>query len=330
MTFFIIKRIFWMIPTLLFISIISFIIIQLPPGDFLTSYISALEASGQPVAQQQVQALREQYDLDKPLYVQYFKWLRRFISGDFGTSFEWKRPVGELIGERFFITIAISILTLLFTWVVAIPIGIYSAVKQYSIGDYFITLIGFIGLAIPSFLLALVIMYASYRLFGTSPGGLFSPQYQQAQWSWAKLVDMVNHLWIPIIVIGMAGTASLIRIMRANLLDELKKQYVITAIAKGVHPVKLLFKYPVRVAVNPIISTAGWLLPQIVSGAVITSVVLGLPPIGPLFLRALMNQDMYLAGCIIMMLSFLTVLGTLISDILLVILDPRIAYDKKA
>ena len=227
------------------------------------------------------------------------------------------------------LTMIVSFATLLFSWCLAIPIGIYSAVRQYSVGDYIFTFLGFIGLAMPSFLLALIFMYASYRLGGTSPGGLFSPHYQEAPWSFGKGVDLINHLWIPIIIIGLAGTATLIRIMRGNLLDELKKQYVMTAIAKGVHPTKLLFKYPVRVALNPLISTIGWLLPQIVSGAVITAVVLGLPTVGPLLLQSLMNQDMYLAGSLVMLLSFLTVIGTLISDVLLVIFDPRIAFEKK-
>jgi len=253
----------------------------------------------------------------------------QFKPMDFGMSFEWNRPVGKLIWERVLLTIVISIATLLFTWCVAIPIGVVSAVKQHSIFDYVFTFIGFIGLATPSFLLALIFMYVGQEVFGVSAGGLFSPEYQNAPWSLAKFGDLLKHLWIPVIVIGMAGTAGLIRIMRGNLLDELRKQYVVTARAKGVRRVKMLIKYPVRVAINPLISTIGWLLPAIVSGSVIVAVVLGLPTTGPLLLRALMNQDMYLAGSMVMLLSTLTVIGTLISDLLLLWLDPRIRYEKR-
>jgi peptide/nickel transport system permease protein len=322
-------RILWMIPTLLVISVISFAIIQLPPGDYLTSYIAALEETGETVDAEQVEALRKRYNLDEPIYVQYVKWIGGLLRGDLGMSFEWNRPVKELIGERIMLTVIISIVTLLFTWAIAIPIGIYSAVKQYSWGDYTFTLLGFIGLATPNFLLALIFMYIGYSVFGASAGGLFSPAYQNAPWSMGKFMDLLGHLWIPVIVVGTAGTAGLIRVMRGNLLDELRKQYVITARAKGVPWLKLLLKYPVRVALNPLISTVGWVLPAIVSGSVITAVVLGLPTTGPLLLRALMNQDMYLAGTMVMMLSSLTVVGTLISDLLLLWLDPRIRYEKR-
>jgi len=325
----ILRRILWMIPTLLVISIISFSIIQLPPGDYLTSYIAALEETGETVAAEQVEALRKRYNLDEPIYIQYVKWMGGLARGDLGMSFEWNRPVKQLIGERILLTVIISIVTLLFTWSIAIPIGIYSAVKQYSPGDYIFTFLGFIGLATPNFLLALIFMYIGYSVFGASAGGLFSPVYQNAPWSLGKFMDLLGHLWIPVIVIGTSGTAGLIRVMRGNLLDELRKQYVITARAKGVHRLKLLLKYPVRVALNPLISTVGWVLPAIVSGSVITAVVLGLPTTGPLLLRALMNQDMYLAGSMVMMLSFLTVIGTLISDLLLLWLDPRIRYERR-
>ncbi len=325
----ILRRLFWVIPTLLVVSVLSFIIIQLPPGDYLTSYISSLEESGETVAEEQVAALRKRYHLDDPMYVQYFKWMRGLLKGDMGMSFEWNRPVTELIGERILLTMAISITTLLFTWAVAIPIGIYTAVKQYSIGDYVFTFLGFIGLATPSFLLALIFMYIGYSVFGISAGGLFSAEYQSAPWNWGKVIDLLKHIWIPVIIIGLAGTAGLIRILRGNLLDELRKQYVITARAKGVGRIKLLLKYPVRVAINPMISTIGWLLPAIISGSVITAVVLGLPTTGPLLLRALQNQDMYLAGSMIMLLGSLTVIGTLISDLLLLWLDPRIRYEKR-
>lgn len=250
------------------------------------------------------------------------------VQGDLGMSFEWNRPVTELIGERILLTSIISIVTLLVTWALAIPVGIYSAVKQYSLPDYCFTFLGFIGLATPNFLLALVFMYIGYSVFGVSAGGLFSPEYQSAAWSFGKFLDLLGHLWIPVIVIGTSGTAGLIRVMRGNLLDELRKQYVMTARAKGVRYWVLLMRYPVRVALNPLVSTVGWVLPGIVSGATITSVVLGLPTTGPLLLRALMNQDMYLAGSMVMMLSLLTLVGTLISDILLLWLDPRIRYEE--
>ena len=356
----ILKRLLWMMPTLLAISFISFALIQLPPGDYLTSYITALEETGESVAEEQVEALRQRYNLDEPFFIQYGKWLNNLLplgftrqdSGsylwvygeegvrsfnwpgfkwpDFGMSFEWNRQVMELIGERIFLTVVISIVTLLFTWALAIPIGIYSAVRQYSIGDYAFSVLGFIGLATPNFLLALIFMYVGYSVFGVSAGGLFSPEYVEAEWSVAKFADLIAHLWIPVIVIGTSGTAGLIRVMRGNLLDELPKQYVMTARAKGLSPWALLVKYPVRVALNPLISTIGWVLPGIVSGSVIVAVVLGLPTTGPLLLRALQNQDMYLAGSMVMLLSFLTVIGTLLSDILLLWLDPRIRYEGKA
>ncbi|MBI4559812.1 MAG: ABC transporter permease [Candidatus Hydrogenedentes bacterium] len=325
----ILRRILWMAPTLLIISILSFIIMQLPPGDYLTSYIAALEESGEPVQLEQVAALRARYHLDDPYHVQYLRWMSGLLKGDLGMSFEWNRPVIDLIGEQLLLTVVLSLVTLLVTWLVAIPIGIFSAVRQYTVWDYLFTFIGFIGLATPDFLLALILMFVGYRLFGVSAGGLFSPEYQLAPWSLAKVGDLFSHLWIPVVIIGFAGTASLIRVMRANLLDELRKPYVVTARAKGVSPVKLLLKYPVRVAINPLVSTVGWLLPAIVSGSVIVAVVLGLPTIGPLFLRALMSQDMYLAGSMVMLLSFLTVIGTLLSDLLLLWLDPRIRYERQ-
>ena len=322
----IVKRLLWMLPTMVLISFISFSIIQLPPGDYLTSYIAALGETGETVDEAQAAALRARYNLDQPFMVQYWRWLTGMLQGDMGMSFEWNRPVTELIGERLFLTSVISIATLLMTWALAIPIGIYSAVKQYSLPDYCFTFMGFVGLATPNFLLALVFMYIGYSVFDVSAGGLFSPEYQSADWSVGKFIDLLGHLWIPVIVIGTSGTAGLIRVMRANLLDELRKQYVMTARAKGVRYWKLLMRYPVRVALNPLVSTVGWVLPTIVSGATITSVVLGLPTTGPLLLRALMNQDMYLAGSMVMMLSLLTLVGTLLSDILLLWLDPRIRY----
>jgi len=319
-----------MIPILLVISIISFTLIQLPPGDYLTSYIAQLSVAGESVDQTTLASLKKRYGLDKPIYVQYFMWIKGVLQGDFGQSFEWNMPVSKLIGERLLLTVIISLFSLIFTYIVAIPIGIYSATHQYSLADYFFTSVGFLGLATPNFLLALVLMFLFYKYFGISVGGLFSPEFIEASWSWAKIVDMINHMWIPVIVIGTAGTCGLIRVMRGTLLDELRKQYVITARAKGVGEKKLLFKYPVRIAINPIISTIGWTLPQIISGASITAIVLNLPTTGPLLLKALMSQDMYLAGSFILILATLTVIGTLISDILLAWLDPRIRYERRS
>jgi len=325
---YVIRRFLYMILILLLVSVVAFIIIQLPPGDYLTSYIIQLEEMGQKVDESQIASLKEQYGLDMPIYLQYFKWMWKMLHGDLGKSFQWNRPVSELIGERLMLTVIISLFTLIFTYAVAIPIGIYSATHQYSIGDYTFTVAGFAGLATPNFLFALVLMFMFYKYLGLSVGGLFSPQYELASWSIGKFIDMLKHLPIPIIVIGTAGTAGLIRVMRGCLLDELKKQYVITARAKGVAERTILFKYPVRVAINPIISTIGWTLPGIVSGEIITAIVLSLPTTGPLLFRALMSQDMYLAGSTVMFLTFLTVIGTLLSDLLLVWIDPRIRYER--
>lgn len=318
-----------MVPTIVVISIISFVIIQLPPGDYLTSYLAALEETGQAVDQHMVEALRQRYNLDQPIWVQYWSWVTGMVRGDFGLSFEWNRPVRDLVGERLMLTMLISVITLMFTWALAIPIGIYSAVKQYSPFDYIITFFGFIGLAVPNFLLALVFLYLGYTFFDVSPGGLFSIEYEDAPWSAAKALDFLKHIWVPVVVIGTAGTAGLIRVMRANLLDELQKLYVTTARAKGLPDWKIVLKYPVRVALNPLVSTVGWLLPAIIGGEIIVSVVLGLPTTGPLLLSALLNQDMFLAGSMVMILAVLTLIGTLLSDILLMWLDPRIRYTKK-
>ncbi len=323
---YIIRRILLMIPTLIAISIISFIIIQLPPGDFLTTYVAQLSASGETVDQAELEALKERFGLDEPLYKQYLKWASNFLRGDFGHSFEWNKPVSELIGERLSLTVIISVFTILFTWAIALPIGIYSAVRQYSWMDYFLTIIGFIGLATPNFLFALVMLWVSYAYLGLSIGGLFSPEYAEAPWSFAKVLDLMKHLWIPVVIVGTSHTAKFIRIIRGNLLDELRKPYVTTARAKGLSEIRLIMKYPVRVAINPLVSTIGWTLPELVSGIAITAVVLNLPTTGPLLLSALMSQDMQLAGTFIMLLSFLTVVGTLISDILLAWVDPRIRF----
>jgi peptide/nickel transport system permease protein len=315
-----------MIPTLIAISIISFIIIQLPPGDFLETYVAQLSASGEKIDQAELEALKQRFGLDDPLYIQYLKWAWNFLHGDFGYSFEWKRPVSSLIGERISMTLLISLSTLLFTWAISLPIGIYSAVRQYSWVDYLLTFIGFIGLATPNFLFALILLWFSYSYLGMSIGGLFSPEYAEAPWSFAKFIDFLKHLWIPVVIVGTAHTAKFIRIIRGNLLDELKKPYVVTARAKGLSETKLILKYPVRVAINPLVSTIGWTLPELISGIAITAVVLNLPTSGPLLLSALMSQDMHLAGSFIMLLSILTVIGTLVSDILLAWVDPRIRY----
>ena len=321
-------RILMMIPTIFVISIVSFIVIQLPPGDFLTSYVAGITARGESIDEATIEALRNAYGLGQPIYVQYFKWIGGVLHGDFGQSFTWRTAVSTLIWDRVWLTVLVSFVTLMFTWMLAFPIGVYSAVRQYSILDYLFTFIGFIGVAVPGFLLALILMVFAYAQFGMSVGGLFSPQFEDAAWSWEKFVDLLQHLWIPVIVLGLSGTASLIRIMRANLLDELNKPYVVTARAKGQSEFTLLMRYPVRAALNPFVSTLGWTLPQLVSGSTIVAVVLSLPLTGPMMLQALQSQDMYLAGSFILILSVLTVIGTLISDILLAWLDPRIRLDK--
>ena len=321
---FIVRRLLMTIPTLLAIAVVSFILIQLPPGDFMTSYIAQLESTGTVLDESQVASLRQRYGLGESVHVQFFKWFGNALRGDFGVSFLWNKPVNELIWERLGLTFVISFTTLMFTWVVALPIGVYSAVKQYSAGDYAVTFFGFLGRGIPDFMLALILMYILLTYFGVSAGGLFSAEYRQAPWSWAKVWDMIKHLWVPIIVLGTSSTAGLIRVTRNNLLDELHKPYVETARAKGVSEWKLLWKYPVRLALNPFISTVGWVLPTLISGSTIVSVVLNLPTTGPLLLNALLAQDMYLAGSFVFILSVFTVIGTLISDILLAWLDPRI------
>jgi peptide/nickel transport system permease protein len=327
MLYYIIRRIIIIVPLLLILSIVSFIIIQLPPGSFLDTYVSTLKLSGTEVSDAEIARLVKLYDLDKPLYIQYFTWIKNIVlHGDLGRSFQWNRPVSQLIGERIGLTMLISILTVLFTWIIAVPIGIYSALHQYSIFDYLFTFLGFIGLALPSFLVALIVVWGAFSIFGISVTGLFSAKFINAPWSWARVIDMLKHIWVPMIIIGISGTAGLIRTMRANLLDELRKQYVITARAKGLPERRLIFKYPVRIAVNPLISTIGWMLPGVVGGEVIVSIVLNIPTTGPLLYSALQSQDMYLAGSFILILSTLTVIGTLISDILLAWLDPRVRY----
>lgn len=323
---YILKRLLWSIPFLFAVSLVAFALIEAPPGDFVTSMAATLAASGDIVDQARLDALRERYGLDQPFIVQYWRWIVGVLRGDFGQSFEWQQPVSDLIWERMGLSVALAAATLLFTWAIAFPIGIYSAVKKYSVGDYLISAVGFIGLSIPNFLLGLVLMYLSVVHFSYDASGLFSEPYQQAPWSMAKFWDLLAHLWVPVIILGTSATASLIRIMRANLLDELHKPYVTTARAKGLSEFTLLVKYPVRLALNPFISTIGWAFPQLVSGSVIISYVLSLPTAGPLLLQALLAQDMYLAGAFILLLCCLSVVGMLISDILLAVIDPRIRY----
>ena len=326
---YIVRRFFYMLLLLFLLSIVSFIIIQLPPGDFMTYYLQALAMRGSTPSEFELANLKRQYGLDLPAYRQYFRWARRALKGDFGRSFDWRKPVSEMLEERLLLTVIMNLTAMALIYLIAIPIGIYAATHQYSFGDYFFTVVGFIGLATPGFLLALVLMVILYNLFGLSVGGLFSAEYVNATWSLAKLFDLFKHLPVPVIIIAATGTAALIRVMRNCLLDEFRKQYVITARAKGVSERRLLFRYPVRVAINPIISTVGWMLPATISGGTITAMVLSLPTIGPILFRALRNQDMYLAGTIVMLLGFLTVVGTFVSDLLLSWVDPRIRYERK-
>ncbi len=309
------------------ISVIAFAIIQLPPGDYVTAYIAQLEAQGDFVSEDEAVNLRAEYGLDQPFPVQYYKWMRQAVKGNFGVAMEYRRPVSDVIGDRLVLTAALTFTSIIFTWILAIPIGIYSAVKQYSVGDYTFTFIGFIGLGVPNFLLALVVLYAGFVWFGANVGGLFSPEMVDAPYSVAKVLDLLNHLWMPSLILAIAGTAQLIRVLRANLLDELQKPYVVTARAKGLSEWRVVLKYPFRVAMNPLISTIGYLLPLIVSGSIIVSVVMSLPTVGPLLLKALIAQDMFLAGTIILMIGLMTVVGTFISDILLAWVDPRIRLE---
>ena len=324
---YIVRRLLLMIPTVLAISILAFIVIELPPGDYISTYIMQLQQRGARVSDEIVANLRYRYGLDRPAYVRYFVWIGRFLTGDLGFSLDWKKPVREILLARLMLTIVVSLAALFFSWLVAFPIGLYSALHQHSLGDYLWTFVGFLGLSIPNFVLALTLMFFSYRYLDAGVGGLFSQDLQNEPWSWAKVLDLVKHLWLPMIVVGTAGTANLIRILRANLLDELRKAYVDTARARGIGELRLVIKYPLRIAVNPFISSIGWVFPSLISGAVITSVVLDLPTAGPIFLRALRNQDMPLAGAFVMLIGILTVIGILVSDILLAIFDPRIRYE---
>jgi peptide/nickel transport system permease protein len=324
---FILRRLLWMIPSFFVVSVVAFTIIQLPPGDFVTSYAADLATSGSPANPATLDAMRLRYGLDQPMVVQYFRWVGNALQGDLGMSFEYRTPVADIIWNRLGMTALVAFCTLLFVWIIAFPIGVYSAVRQYSIGDYVITFLCFLGMATPNFLLALFVMYLSIEFLGYSVGGLFSPDYVIAPWDLGRVFDLLTHLWIPVVVLGVAAIASLVRIMRANLLDELGKPYVETGRAKGLPELTLILRYPTRVALNPFISTVGWILPVLVSGDVIVSSVLSLPTAGPILIQALKTQDMYLGGALIMFQCILVLIGTLLSDILLVWFDPRIRYD---
>lgn len=320
------RRLLLMIPTLLVISFVTFVIIQLPPGDFLSAQISELQAQGEGVQTERIEYLRELYGLDRPLWQQYLHWAWGLLHGDLGWSFEYDRPVTEVIGDKIFLTVVISFATVIFTWIVAFPIAIYSATHKYSWGDHGLTFLGFLGLATPNFLLALVMLYFANVWFGTSIGGLVDPEYLDQPMSWGKFVSVLQHLWIPVIIIGTSGTAGMIRRLRANLMDELQKPYVVTAKAKGLPPGRALVKYPLRMSLNPFIADIGNLLPDLISGSALVAVVLSLPTTGPVLVRALQSQDMYLAGSFLMLEAFLVVIGVLISDLLLAWLDPRIRF----
>ena len=329
---YIVRRLLLAAFTMWTITVLAFVVIQLPEGDTVTKKLDSLMQNGDPVALDMADDLREYFGLNSPMHIRYFKWISNMVRGDLGISYRFycggprEKLVKELIGDRIQMTIVLTGFTILVTWTFAIPVGIYSAVRQHSVGDYFFTLIGFSGLAVPDFLLGLVLMYVAFAYFGQSVGGLISTEYQDAPWSVAKALDVLQHLWVPAVVLGTSGTASLIRIMRNNLLDELSKPYVVTARSKGMASWKLIMKYPVRVAINPLVSTVGYLLPALVSGSVIVSVVLSLPTLGPVLLESMIQEDVYTAGFIVLMLGVLTIIGTLLSDILLAVVDPRIKY----
>lgn len=319
------RRIFAGLLTIWAASILSFVVIQLPPGDYVTSYIANLQATGTVVSMEEAEALRQQYGLDQPIYVQYLKWAGLMLQGNFGMAMEYNRPVLEVIGDRLALTMIVSLAAVIVIWGLALPIGIYSAVYKYSLGDYFFTFLAFLGIGIPNFMLALVILYVGFKYFNVqSIGGLFSADYLSAPWSLARVWDMMKHLPLPALILGMAGIGELVRIMRANLLDELRKPYVVTARAKGLSQTRVIMKYPVRAALNPFASTIGYIFPYVVSGSIIVSLVLSLPTVGPLLFKALLAQDLFLAGTILLLLAVMTVIGTLISDLILMWIDPRI------
>lgn len=324
---FIVNRLILALLTIWVVTVIAFALIQLPPGDYITSYVAQLQAQGELVSDSEAEALRDQYGLGDPFVIQYYKWLEKAAVGNYGISMEYQRPVTQVIGDRIFLTAALAFTAALFTYMLAIPIGVISAVKQYSITDYIATFLGFLGLAIPNFLLALSLLYFGWVLFDASIGGLFSPEYADAPYSIGKIIDLISHLWLPALVLSIAGTAQIIRVLRANMLDELRRPYVVTARAKGLGEWRVILKYPLRVALNPVISTLGYLLPTLVSGSIIVSIVMSLPTLGPLLLRALIAQDMFLSGTIVLMIGIMTVIGTFISDLLLAWVDPRIRME---
>ena len=327
MTRYVLKRLV-LLPVLLFLfSVTVFAIVQAPPGDFLTTYVATLASSGSSISAEQIEALRSEYGLDRPIWVQYLRWMQNLLTGNLGLSLEYQRPNAELIGERLVLTVVLALFAFAITWIVAVPAGIYSAMHPRSVVDYLLTVLNYVGVATPNFMLALVLMWGAFAYFGLSVTGLFSPDFVEASWSGARVLDLLKHVWLPAVVLGVAGTARLTRVMRANLLDELHKPYVTTARAKGLSEWRLVLRYPARLALNPLVSTIGWYLPLLFSGSLIVATVMNLPNIGPLLLRALINQDMYLAGSILLIYCFLTIVGTLISDILLAWLDPRIRLD---
>lgn len=321
---FIFRRFLIFIPMLFLMSVVAFAIIQAPPGDFLTDYIAQLQATGELADESEVEALRAQYGLNQPMYVQYLKWVWGIVQWDLGLSIEWRRPVKDLVNERLAMTVVLGVSTILFTWTLAIPIGILSAVKKYTAIDYFFTFLSYFGVGTPNFMIALVAMWFAFSWFGIKATGLFSDEYVTAPWTIGKVIDMLKHLWLPMLILGTDGTARFTRIVRANLLDEMNKPYVETARAKGLPEWKVVLKYPVRIALNPFVSTAGLELPRLISGQLIVATVMSLPTIGPLLLRALLSQDMYMAGSIVLILTTLTLIGVLISDIVLAAMDPRI------
>ncbi len=324
------RRLLTMILTLFVVSALVFVIIQLPPGDYLSSYMAELQSQGESVAGEKIEFLRHQYGLDRPMIEQYFVWVGGLLRGDLGYSFEYNRPVTEVVGDRLLLSVVLNITTVVFIYLVSFPIGVYSATRQYSWGDHGLTFLGLLGLATPNFLLALILMYLANVVFGTSIGTLMDDRFVNAPWSFAKAMSVLEHLWVPVLVIGTSGTAGMIRRLRANLLDELQKQYVVTGRAKGLPPGRLLVKYPLRMALNPFVADIGNLLPNVVSGSVIVSAVMSLQTTGPMLLRALQSQDMYLAGSFLMFLAVLTVLGMFLSDVLLAVLDPRIRIEGSA
>ena len=324
---FIIRRAVHAIFLMFLISIVIFLVITLPPGDYLTARVADLERQGSHNAEAQLASLRFRYGLDQPLYVQYWRWISGFVVGDFGDSFDYNRPVATLIGDSLLLTIILSVGTLIVAWGLAIPIGVYSATHKYSLGDQFFTVFSFIGLATPGFLLALILMVVSVYVFDSPIGGLFSPGMIEQPWSPAKVIDLVRHLWVPMLLIGFGGTAELMRVMRGNLLDGLNRQYVQSARARGLREQTVIWKHAVRMAINPLISMLGTSFPYIVSGSIIISIVLGLPTSGPLLLRALRVQDMYLAGTFLLLLSLMLVIGNFVADLLLAWVDPRITYE---